>query len=114
MPRFLKEERLLSSKDYDRVRIEGIRSQTKTLLISYVPRRRKRLGIVVTSKVGSAVKRNRIKRVIREHFRTKKLDYPRGDCVVVMKAEAGGLCNNEIRDYLEQALKRLKARAEEN
>jgi ribonuclease P protein component len=44
----------------------------------------KRLGITVTKKTGNAVKRNRIKRLIREFFRLHKNLFPAGCDVVVM------------------------------
>lgn len=42
-----------------------------------------RLGIVMPKRVGSAPKRNRIKRLIRESFRLSQHDWPRGYDVVV-------------------------------
>ena len=44
----------------------------------------KRLGITVTKKVGNAVVRNRLKRLIREFFRRNKVLFPAGYDVVVM------------------------------
>jgi ribonuclease P protein component len=46
----------------------------------------KRLGITVTKKVGNAVKRNRIKRLVREFFRRNKALFP-ADCDVVIMAK---------------------------
>lgn len=44
----------------------------------------KRLGITVTKKTGNAVKRNRIKRLVREFFRLNKNLFPAGRDVVIM------------------------------
>ena len=45
-----------------------------------------RLGISISRKVGTAPKRNRIKRLLREAFRLMKHDWPRGyDLVVVVR-----------------------------
>lgn len=44
----------------------------------------KRLGITVTKKTGNAVKRNRIKRLIREYFRLNKELFPEKHDVVIM------------------------------
>jgi ribonuclease P protein component len=44
----------------------------------------KRLGITVTKKIGNAVFRNRMKRLIREFFRRNKDLFPAGHDVVVM------------------------------
>jgi ribonuclease P protein component len=43
-----------------------------------------RLGITVSKKVGNAIKRNRIKRLIREFFRLNKALFPAEYDVVVM------------------------------
>ncbi|MCX5848628.1 MAG: ribonuclease P protein component [Deltaproteobacteria bacterium] len=44
----------------------------------------KRLGITVTKKIGNAVRRNRVKRLIREFFRLNKALFPAEHDVVVM------------------------------
>lgn len=48
-----------------------------------------RLGITVTRKVGNAVRRNRIKRVVREVFRRNRQAFPAADLVFVAKRDAG-------------------------
>ena len=48
-----------------------------------------RLGMVVSRKIGSAVKRNAVKRWLREWFRSSTADLPRGvDLVVIAKRGA--------------------------
>lgn len=44
----------------------------------------RRLGITVTRKTGNAVKRNRVKRLIREFFRLNKALFPAENDVVIM------------------------------
>lgn len=44
----------------------------------------RRLGITVTKKMGNAVKRNRVKRLIREFFRLNKDLFPAEHDVVIM------------------------------
>jgi ribonuclease P protein component len=48
-----------------------------------------RLGISISRKVGTAVRRNRIKRLLRESFRLMQHDLPRGyDLVIVVRPHA--------------------------
>jgi ribonuclease P protein component len=46
-----------------------------------------RLGITVTRKVGNAVRRNRIKRLVREWFRQRRSALGRCDLVVIAKRD---------------------------
>ncbi len=46
-----------------------------------------RLGLTVSQKVGGAVRRNRVKRLVREVFRRERALFPRGaELVVIAKA----------------------------
>lgn len=56
----------------------------------------RRLGLVVGRKVGSAVLRNRIKRLIREFFRLNKERIPESSDLIVVAKE-----NIEIKGYQE-------------
>jgi ribonuclease P protein component len=74
-----------------------------TLLIAKQPvanatERMARMGMVVSSKVGSAVKRNRIKRVCRECFRAWPDLLPNGvDLVVIARVGAHELNPTQVR-----------------
>ncbi len=46
-----------------------------------------RLGITVTRKVGGAVRRNRIKRLVREWYRSRRSEFGSCDLVVIAKRE---------------------------
>ena len=65
------------------------------------------VGITVSSKVGNAVVRNRIKRAVREFVRKNKTDLPRTRMVVIAKSAA----SVSSRDVLDRDLGRLFARA---
>ena len=67
-----------------------------------------RIGITVTRRVGSAVVRNRIKRMIREAFRTRQAEVPPWlDIVVVARREAVGASSLEIGQELIGAIHSL-------
>ena len=91
---FTKEKRLLNHKDFVNLNRLGKRrhSANFTLIISKNRLGTTRLGIVARKKTGNAVKRNRVKRLIREFFRLHKSDFPQGyDIVIVAKVGASGL-----------------------
>jgi ribonuclease P protein component len=66
-----------------------------------------RIGITVSSRVGNAVVRNRIKRWVREFVRHHKELLPAGDLVIVAKPSAA-TCAHAV---LDRDLDRLLARA---
>lgn len=49
---------------------------------------KKRIGIAVSSKVANSVKRNKIKRLIREFFRNNREIFPQGDIFISVKDAA--------------------------
>jgi ribonuclease P protein component len=66
-----------------------------------------RLGITVTRKVGNAVRRNRVKRLVREWFRQYAIDMGPCDVVVIAKRDIpSGLKAEELADDLTQTLTR--------
>ena len=70
-----------------------------------------RLGIAVSRKVlGSAVARNRFKRVVREHFRLMQHDLAALDIVVRARAGAVKASTAELRASLQRSLTKVSAR----
>ena len=60
-----------------------------------------RLGITVSGKVGNAVVRNRIKRLVREFFRRRRHEFVPGfDILVIARKSATGLSLNLIENEL--------------
>lgn len=70
-----------------------------------------RLGITVSRRVGDAVRRNRVKRMVREAFRRRRATFPAGhDVVVVAKVGAATLASREVEAEL-RALGRPRRKA---
>lgn len=105
MEQFPKGKRLLTRLDFSRVfsKSKRIQNQQFTLLLHYSKAAQSpRLGLVVSKKVDkSAVKRNRIKRLIRESFRVKK-QLKSADYVVMAKPGVSNLSNQLITESLNQ------------
>jgi ribonuclease P protein component len=71
-----------------------------------------RLGLSVSRKVGGAVERNRIKRLLREAFALEHSRLPQGtDAVVVARHDARGLAEREGLDGIRRALGDLIGKA---
>ena len=83
--------RLRRRREFLAVQGEGKKLHTPSFLVFVRPRADAlaapaRLGITVSRKVGGAVARNRIKRVVREVFRRHRSFFPQGiDLVFVAK-----------------------------
>ncbi len=74
-----------------------------------------RLGITVSTKIGSAVVRNRIRRRIREAYRTLEDNVAQGQLLVVVARSASkDKPMPEIRNSLEKLLKKIDAWVENN
>lgn len=103
--------RLSRSADFERVYRRG-RSQGNRHLVLYAFPRGEgdgpRLGVSVGRKLGGAVERNRVKRLLREAFRARAADLPPDhDFVVVARPDARELAEREGLAGFETALGEL-------
>lgn len=109
--------RLRRRAEFQRVQSRGRRIHTPHFLIILLPRpdQGQKLGITVTKKVGTAVQRNRVKRLVREVFRRHRQRFPEGaEMVVIAKRGAPELSGLAVRDELlsaERSLRSALARA---
>jgi len=88
---FSKKDRLLKPGEFAKTRKAGRRLSTRsfTLYILSNGLDRTRLGLSVSAKVGNAVERNRVKRLIREFFRLNTGLFPESaDVLVTVKSLA--------------------------
>jgi ribonuclease P protein component len=81
---FRRSQRLTKDREYRDVYDARVRKAAGPLTIFGLPREsgRPRLGLSVPAKVGTAVLRNRIKRLLRESFRLSQHGLPAYDYVV--------------------------------
>lgn len=105
--------RIRQRRDFLRVQRSGTKIHTRFFLVFVAPSSRSapsgasptapgdlpqtRLGVTVTRKVGKAVRRNRIKRLVREAFRRERHALPAGfDMVWVAKRDADGVAFEDV------------------
>lgn len=72
---------------------------------------RPRIGITVSSKVGNAVERNRVKRWVREAWRAARAELPPVDLVVIARPSAKAMGLDGARRALASARRALAAEA---
>ena len=82
---YAKKHRLQHALQFDAVYAAKTRESRGPLTIFALPNELKhpRLGLSVGRKIGTAPKRNRIKRLLREAFRLRQYDLPRGYDIVI-------------------------------
>lgn len=108
--RFQPVDRLRRSVEFQQVMRRGRRVAGPAFVVVCAEQRGRsdaarhtRLGITVSRKVGNAVVRNRVKRRIREWFRTSRAPLGSGvDLVVIGRAAAAGLAYEGLTSELER------------
>ena len=111
---------------FEAVYAKGVRKHSGPLTVFAIPNSlgHCRLGLSTPGKVGIAVKRNRIKRLLRESFRLSQHDWPQGyDLVIVVRphetailAEYQRLLFSAVRGLhleWERKARRAKSKADE-
>jgi len=107
--RFGKAARLQRRREFLAVQERGQRLYAGKLVVLALDAggKRPRIGITVPGKVANAVIRNRIKRWVREAFRSVAADLPPVDLVVIARAGAGDVGLGGAREALLAARDRL-------
>ncbi len=105
---FPKELKIRKTSQYDEIFGKGRRLRSKHFDILYVQNSLgySRAGLVVGKKnVRSAVKRNRIKRVVREVFRNNKSLFDSLDIVILAKKGSDTLNYSNVKREIEETIR---------
>lgn len=112
-----KRGRLSRSAEFDRVFRQGRSLANRVLVLYAFPRSEEgesRLGLSVSRKVGGAVERNHVKRLLREAFALESGQLPDNlDVVVVARPEARAVAERDGLAGIQAALAELIGRAKE-
>ncbi len=107
-------DRIKQRRDFRRVQGSGVRVHTRHFLLTLgtSPREGGRVGITVTRKVGNAVARNRVKRIVREVYRRHRDWFPPGvDVVFIAKRGAPTVDFATLREEVRRARRTLERKA---
>jgi ribonuclease P protein component len=103
-----KGERVRKRSEYLRIQGQGRKLHTSSFLVFAQERPTSagapaRLGVTVSKRVGNAVERNRVKRLVREVYRRRKAAFPAGlDVVFVAKRQAVALDHARADEEIEK------------
>lgn len=111
--RFGAEERLRRGADFERAFKKGVRLDGRLFLLvaSGNGTQRSRLGLAAGRVLGSAVARNRARRLAREAFRRNKSAMAAGqDIVLVLRRDILGCGLKDVEHEYRERLRKLAAR----
>ena len=119
--RFPTSQRIRKRPEFQEIQANGRRTTTPHFVLLVYARspgdrdaEQARLGVAVSRKVGTAVVRNRAKRLVREAFRaTRELWAPDLDLVVIVRKATSGMQLSEVVEEWRHADKTLRRRARE-
>ena len=104
--RFTKAARLRHRQEFLRAQAQGKRFHTRHFGVTLAPMAEghPRLGLVATRRLGKAVQRNRVKRLLREFFRRHQTGLPAFDLVIMAKKGAAALGYHQVEEELGRLL----------
>jgi len=108
---FPKAERLLKRADFLRLSRSGKKIRTRFFIAAVLDgtKENNRIGITVSKRVGKAVERNRIKRLIREYYRHRRKTLSGNrDINIIARKYVKFLSNSKVVEALDELFARLK------
>ena len=105
-----REYRVKKSQDFDNIIRKKQSFANRQFVIYYQENKldHMRLGISVSKKLGKAHERNRLKRYVRESFKTRKDFLKNYDIIIIVRPAAKGLSFLEFGSSIDHVLKRSK------
>ena len=102
---FRKEDKLTNPRQFKRILYKGnkVKKGCIELYSGKSADSRPRLGIIISAKVANSVNRNRIKRKIREFFRTHKEFLEGKEIVIRVKSPVSDEWFNEFEEAMKEA-----------
>ncbi len=103
--------RLRTPGDFRRVYGQGNRAHGRLLVVVGFPRRDPghRLGVAVSKEHGRAVRRNKLKRILREAFRLERPELPGAfDLILIPRPRDGHLELADVRAELRRLVEQLR------
>lgn len=114
---FPKQRRLLQTRQYQRVFSEGTRSAEEGLVVLACPNALgfPRLGMAISRKhLRRSVRRNRLKRLIRESFRRYQSELGQLDLVVIARHGVANMAADDVAIVLQRHWARVRSRGTVN
>ena len=101
--------RIKKNADFQKLFNRGKRVFSPTLTLIYFPSNEPRMGVAVSKKHGKAVKRNRVKRLVREAFRQNVTLFERNYSVVILPKAAESYALKDFDKSLKICIKKVNA-----
>lgn len=109
-----KEYRLTNNSSFRYIFKNGKKNYGEYLILFSVEASSKKIGVSVSKKVGNSVKRSKVKRLIKEAFRTVIQDIGNHNFVVVAKEKAREAEYHQIKTEIINLLKKQQILEEKN
>ena len=102
-----KSKRVRMRSHYKKIQNDGRKFSTEHFIFCYIKGTQTQIGFTVTKRLGNAVFRNKMKRFLREYFRSHYQQVPNLHIVVVARYKCTKFCKQGMLDSLNTFLKNI-------